>query len=63
MHIDKKKKDTLIFGKEPAQGLDDSMLTAEAQYFINFLRSNRKFCLILHYNGSKSIIPRQKILK
>ena len=40
MHVNKKKKDTLIFGKEPAQGLDDSMLKAEAQYFIDFIRSN-----------------------
>ena len=30
------------------------MLTAEAQYSINFSRSNKIFCLSLHYNGSNS---------
>ena len=38
VHIDNKKKDILILGKGPTQGLDDSMLTAEAQYSINFSR-------------------------
>ena len=48
------KKDILILGKGPIQGLDDTKLTAEAQYSINFSRSNRKFCLSLHYNGSNN---------
>ena len=39
------KKDILIIDKSPTQGLDDTMLTAEAQYSINFSRSNREFCL------------------
>ena len=51
-HIDNKKKDILILGFGPKQGLDDTMLTAEAQYLINFSRSNRKSCLSLHYNGN-----------
>ena len=38
------------------KGLDDSTLTAEAQYSFNFSRSNRKFCLSLHYNGSNSFL-------
>ena len=45
VHIDNKKK-----------GLDDSTLTIEAQYSFNFSRSNRKFCLSLHYNGSNSFL-------
>ena len=53
MHINNKKKDILIFGIGPTQGLDGTMLTAEAQYSFNFPKSNRKFCLSLHYNGSK----------
>ena len=32
------------------------MLTAEAQYSIRFSRSNRKFCLSLHYNGSNGFL-------
>ena len=56
VHIDNKKKDILILGIGPTQGLDDTRLSAEAQYSINFSRSNRKFCLSLHYNGSNSFL-------
>ena len=56
VHIDNKKKDILILGKGPTQGLDDTMLTAEAQYSVNFPRSNRKCCLSLHYNGNNSFL-------
>ena len=56
MRIDNNKKDILILGIGPTQGLDDSTLTAEAQYSINFSKSNRKFCLSLHYNGSSSFL-------
>ena len=56
VHTDSKKKDILILGKCPTQGLDDTTLSAEAQYSNSFSRSNRKFCLILHYNGSSSLL-------
>ena len=56
VHIDNKKKDILIIGKGPTQGLDDTTLTAEAQYSINFPRSNRKFCLSQHDNGSNRFL-------
>ena len=56
MRIANNKKDILILGIGPTQGLDDSTLTAEAQYSINFSKSNRKFCLSLHYNGSSSFL-------
>ena len=36
VHIKNKKKDILILGEGPTQRLDDTMLTAEAQYSINF---------------------------
>ena len=52
VHTDNKKKDTLILGIVPTQGLDDTTLTVEAQYLVNFSRSNRVFCLSPHYNGS-----------
>ena len=55
VHIDEKKKDILILGIGPTQGLDDTTLTAESQYLINFSRSSRKF-LCLHYNGSNSFL-------
>ena len=54
--IDNKKKDILILGSCPTQGLDDATLTAEAQYSINFSRSNRKFCLSLHCHESNSFL-------
>ena len=41
VHINNKKKDILILSKGSTQGLDDTTLTAEAQYSINFSRSNR----------------------
>ena len=56
VHIDDENKDILILGKGPTQGLDDTTLTAEAEYFTNFTRSQRKFCLSLHYNGSNSFL-------
>ena len=56
MHIDNKEKYILIIGKGPTQGLDDTTLTVVAQYSINFSRSNRKFCLSLHYNWGNSFL-------
>ena len=38
---DNKGKDILTLDKGPTQGLNDTTLTAEVQYFINFSRSNR----------------------
>ena len=36
VHIDNKKKDILILGKGPTQGLHGTTLTAEKMYSINF---------------------------
>ena len=44
VHIDNKKKDILLLGKGPTQGLEH-MLTAEKMYSINFTEKNKKFCL------------------
>ena len=41
-HIDNKKKDILVLGKGPTQGLEH-MLTAEKIYFINFTVVRKKF--------------------
>ena len=49
VHINNKKKEILIIDQSPIEGLDDNTLTAEAQYSINFSRSNREFCLSVHY--------------
>ena len=49
-HIDNKKKDILILGKRPIQGLERT-LTTEKMYSINFTVKKKKLCLSLHYNG------------
>ena len=54
--IDNKKKDILILGKRTTQWLDNTTLTVEAEYSINFSRSNRKFYLSLHYNANKGFL-------
>ena len=54
VHIDNKNKDILILGEGPTQGLDDTTLTAEAIYRINFTQPNERFVLSLHYNGINS---------
>ena len=41
-HIVNKKKFILILGFGLTRGLDDTTLTAEAQYLINFSKSNKK---------------------
>ena len=56
VHIDNKNKDILILGKVPAQGLDDTTLTAEAKYAINFTQPRKRFVLNVHYNGSNSFL-------
>ena len=54
-HIDNKKKNILVLGKGPTQGLEHT-LTAEKMYSINFAVTNKKFCLSLQYNGANSCL-------
>ena len=54
-HIDNKKKDILVLGKRPTQGLEHT-LTAEKMYSINFTVTKIKFCLSLHYNEANSYL-------
>ena len=56
VHIDNKGKDTLILGKGPNKILNDTTLTAEAIYSVNFTQPNKRFVLGLHYNGSNSFL-------
>ena len=56
VHVDNKKKDDLILGEGPTQGLDGTTLTAEKLYSINFTKNNKKFCFSLHYNGASSYL-------
>ena len=52
---DNRKKDILILGKGPTEGLEHT-LSAEKMYSINFTKENTKFCLSLHYNGANSYL-------
>ena len=56
VYIDDKVKDILILGEGPTQGLNDTTLTAEAKYPIDFTQSGTRFVLSLHYNGSNSFL-------
>ena len=49
------KKDILILGKGPTQGLEHKLST-EKLYSINFTKKNTKFCLNLHYNRANSYL-------
>ena len=62
--IDNKKKDILVLGKGPTQGLEHA-LTAEKMYSIHFTVTKNKFCLSLRYNGADSylFVNGKKILK
>ena len=42
-HIDNKKKDILVLGKGPTQGLEHT-LTAEKMYSINLIVTGKVFC-------------------
>ena len=48
VQVDNKRKDILILGEDPKQELDDTILTAEKIYSINFTAHNKKLCLSLH---------------
>ena len=54
-HFDNMKKDILVLGKGPKQGLEYT-LSAEKTYSINFTLTKKKFCLSLHYNGANSYL-------
>ena len=55
VHVDNKKRDILILGKRPTQGLEHT-LTAGKMYSTNFTVTRNKFHLILHYNGANSYL-------
>ena len=43
VHVDNKGKDILILGEGSTQGLDDTKLTAEAKYPIDFTQLGKRF--------------------
>ena len=55
IHIDNKKKDILVLGRGPTEGLE-STLTAEKMYPINFTVTKKELCLSLHYSSGNSYL-------
>ena len=55
VHIDNKKKNILVLGIGPTQGLEHT-LTAEKMYSISFIVTNKKCCFSSHYNGANSYL-------
>ena len=56
IYIDDKRKDILILGRGPTQGLGEHSLTAEKMHSINFTLTKKNFCLSLQYNGANSYL-------
>ena len=56
VHVGNNKKYILILHEGPTQGLNDTILTAEKMYLINFTESRKKLSLIFHYNGVNSYL-------
>ena len=54
-HFDNKNNDILILGEGSIQELDDTPLTSEAKYPINFTQLGKIFVLSLHNNKSTKI--------
>ena len=44
VHVNNKKKDILVLGKGPTQGLGEHSLSAEKIHSINFTKVNTKCC-------------------
>ena len=56
VHVDNKRKDILILGKYPTQGLRKNSSTAGKMYPVNFTNNGDKYCLSLHFNGASSYL-------
>ena len=54
-HIDNEKKDILVLGIGPTQGLEHT-LTAEKMYSINFTITNIKFCFYVCIASGQIVI-------
>ena len=53
-HIDNKKKDILVLGKGPTQGLEHTLTAKKCIWLI--LQWQKKFCLSLRYNGENNYL-------
>ena len=55
-HVNSRKNDFLILGLGPTYGINEKFVSAEKRISINFTKSNRKFCVSLHFNGDISYL-------
>ena len=59
MYVDNRKRDIIVLGKGPTDGLDDTKITTEA---INFMRSGRKvFHLIFWLNETRISVQHEEL--
>ena len=63
VHVHNKKKDILILGEGPTQGLDGTTLTTEKKYSINLAVTRKKQTVIYFLMVQKLLNLKQKILK
>ena len=56
VHANNRTKSILVLGQGIIQELDDTTLTAEKMYQVNFSATKRRFCLSLHCNGANSYL-------
>ena len=56
VHVANKGKNILTVGERSTQGLEDTTLTAEAKYLLNFIQSGKRYVLSLHYNESNCFL-------
>ena len=54
--VNVKVKNFLILGEGSTKRLDDTTLTAEIKYPINFIQLGQRFVLSLHCNGNNSFL-------
>ena len=50
------RKNILVLGKESTNGLDDTIITAEAKYSVDITKSWKKICFSLQYNEASSFM-------
>ena len=55
-HANNRKNSILVLSKNFVQGINGATIYAETLYSINFTENDKKFCLILHYNGANSYL-------
>ena len=56
VHATNRANNVYVMGKEFVQGIDDTTIYAEKNFYRNFTGSGKKFMLSLHYNGDESYL-------